>query len=214
MFTGIIEELGVVQSIRRGAEQFVLEIKAPQLVDGVAIGDSVAVNGICLTVTTKTRDGFTVDVMPETVSKTDLNNIKSGETVNLERAMTLSSRLGGHMVSGHVDGVGVIKSKTKEENALLIRIAAPDPVTRYLIERGSIAVDGISLTVMGYGDGYVDVSIIPHTAMKTTLGLKGPGDKVNLEADLIGKYVEKFISGREKKTAGLTLDTLREHGFA
>ncbi|HCG99400.1 MAG TPA: riboflavin synthase [Actinobacteria bacterium] len=214
MFTGIIEELGTIQAIRRGADQFVLDIKAPRLVAGVEIGDSVAVNGICLTVTTKTRDGFTVDVMPETVTKTNLDDIKSGETVNLERAMTMSSRLGGHMVSGHVDGVGTITSKSKAENALIIRISAPEAVTRYLIGRGSIAVDGISLTVMDYGDEYVVVSIIPHTASVTTLGFKRPGDIVNLEADLIGKYIEKFMSGQQKKTPGLTLETLREHGFA
>lgn len=214
MFTGIIEELGAVQSIKRGGEQFILEIMAPKLVPGLEIGDSVAVNGICLTVTTKTGGGFTVDVMPETVSKTDLSDLRVGEMVNLERAMTLSSRLGGHMVAGHVDGVGVVRSKLSQKNALVIKIAAPPTVTRYLIERGSIAVDGISLTVIDYGEDHVTVSIIPHTAKVTTLGFKGPGDRVNLEADLIGKYVEKFISNRQGKSPELTIDKLREYGFA
>jgi len=214
MFTGIIEELGRVQSIKRGAEQFILAITAPSLTPSLEIGDSVAVNGVCLTVTTKTGDNFTVDVMPETVAKTDLNELKPGDMVNLERAMTLSSRLGGHLVSGHVDGVGTIKSKTAHKNALLIKIMVPSAVTRYLIERGSIAVDGISLTVIDFGENHVSVSIIPHTAKVTTLGFKGSGDRVNLEADLIGKYVEKFVSGRQEQGSSLTIDKLREYGFA
>jgi len=214
VFTGIIEELGKIKSITRGAEQYILEIEAPELAPGVEIGDSVAVNGICLTATTKSASGFTVDVMPETVAKTNLNDLKRGEVVNLERAMTLSSRLGGHMVAGHVDGVGMIQSKVSEKNALKIKISAPESVTRYLIDRGSIAVDGISLTVMDYGPESVTVSIIPHTAEITTLGFKGPGDKVNLEADLIGKYVEKFTSGRQGQKSGLTMDKLQELGFA
>ncbi len=215
MFTGIIEELGKVKAIKRGAKEFVIEIGAPKLTPELQIGDSVAVNGVCLTATTKSVSGFTVDVMPETVVKTDLEELARGETVNLERAMTLSSRLGGHMVSGHVDAVGAITSKTVQQNALLIRIEAPASVTRFLIERGSIAVDGISLTVMEYGAAYVTVSIIPHTAKMTTLGFKGPGDRVNLEADLIGKYVEKFINKKDgDKSPGLTVDKLRDMGFA
>lgn len=216
MFTGIIEELGRIAAIKHGAAEFVIEIEAPMLTPEIQIGDSIAVNGVCLTATTKSARGFTVDVMPETVRKTDLEDLSRGQMVNLERAMTLSSRLGGHMVSGHVDGVGVIKSKTSQQNALLIKIEAPTTVTRFLIERGSIAVDGISLTVMDYGAGFVTVSIIPHTAKVTTLGFKGPGDRVNLEADLIGKYVEKFITEKQdgKKSSGLTIDKLRDLGFA
>jgi riboflavin synthase len=214
VFTGIIEELGAVQSIRRGGDQFTLEIMAPKLAPSLEIGDSIAVNGICLTVTTKTGSSFTVDVMPETVAKTDLNELKMGEMVNLERAMTLSGRLGGHLVAGHVDGVGVIKSKVSQKNALIIKIDTPATVTRYLIERGSIAIDGISLTVIDYGDAHVTVSIIPHTAKVTTLGFKGSGDRVNLEADVIGKYVEKFVGNRQGQNTGLTIDKLREYGFA
>lgn len=226
MFTGIIEELGKIKSIRRGANQFVIEIIAPELIPGIQVGDSVAVNGICLTATGKTGNSFAVDVMPETVAKTDLSDLKPGQMVNLERALTLASRLGGHMVAGHVDGVGVIRSKSQQKNALIIEISAPESVTRYLIDRGSVAVDGISLTVMDYGPGHVTVSIIPHTAKVTTLGFKGPGDKLNLEADLIGKYVEKFL-GKHKESrgrkgapgdietrSGLSLERLRENGFA
>lgn len=214
MFTGIIEDLGSIKSIKRGARDFIIEIEAPRLVPELAIGDSIAVNGTCLTVTVKSKLSFTVDVMPETISKTALSDLKKGDKVNLERAMTLSSRLGGHMVAGHVDGVGVIKSKKGDSNALLIKISAPESVTRYLIDRGSIAIDGISLTVMDYGDDFVAVSIIPHTAKVTTLGFKEPGDKVNLEADLIGKYVEKFVGKQKDKDPELTMDKLREHGFA
>ncbi len=214
MFTGIIEDLGSIKSIRKGAKDFIVEVEAPKLAPKLAVGDSVTVNGICLTVTTKSGTGFTVDVMPETITKTALNDLKKGDKVNLERAMALSSRLGGHMVAGHVDGVGVIKSKKEDSNALLIKISAPDSITHYLIDRGSIAIDGISLTVMGFGNDFVAVSIIPHTAKVTTLGFKKPGDKVNLEADLIGKYVEKFVSKEKEKDSGLTMDKLREHGFA
>ncbi|MCL6471597.1 MAG: riboflavin synthase [Firmicutes bacterium] len=214
MFTGIIEELGTTKSIRRAGKDFVIEIEAPSLVPELAIGDSVAVNGVCLTVTAKSDTSFTVDVMPETVAKTDLGELRVGEKVNLERALTLSARLGGHIVAGHVDAVGTIKSKVAEKNALLIKITAPESVTRYLIDRGSIAIDGISLTVMDYGDDYVSVSIIPHTAKVTTLGFKEPGDKVNLESDLIGKYVEKFLSKEKEKKSGLTMEKLRDFGFA
>jgi len=212
MFTGIIEDLGKIQSIKRGAEDFIIEIKSAKLTPELNIGDSIAVNGICLTVTTKSNNSFTVDVMPETVKKTSLNELKVSDMVNLERAMTPSSRFGGHMVSGHVDGVGEIKSKVSHRNAFLIKIKAPESVTRYLIDRGSIAVDGISLTVMEYGLDYVGVSIIPHTAKVTTLGFKGPGDKVNLEVDLIGKYVEKFIAN-QYRNQGLTMEKLQEFGF-
>ncbi|MEW5705203.1 MAG: riboflavin synthase [Actinomycetota bacterium] len=212
MFTGIIEDLGKIQSIKRGAEDFIIEIKSAKLTPELNIGDSIAVNGICLTVTTKSNNSFTVDVMPETVKKTSLNELKVSDMVNLERAMTPSSRFGGHMVSGHVDGVGEIKSRVSHRNAFLIKIKAPESVTRYLIDRGSIAVDGISLTVMEYGLDYVGVSIIPHTAKVTTLGFKGPGDKVNLEVDLIGKYVEKFIAN-QYRNQGLTMEKLREFGF-
>jgi riboflavin synthase len=227
MFTGIIEELGKLISIKKGSLEYMLSLAAPTLAPTLNIGDSVAVNGICLTVTTKTNDSFTVDVMPETVKKTNLSNLKSGSTVNLERALTLGTRLGGHLVSGHVDGVGTIKSKTLKGNALLIKMDAPRSVTRYLIDRGSIAVDGISLTVMDFGEDFVVVSIIPHTAKMTTLGFKDKGDTVNLEADLIGKYVERFLSqGRnpgktkeprlkseDEKDTGLTMKKLSEAGF-
>jgi riboflavin synthase len=218
MFTGIVEELGKVISVKKSRVDYILSLAAPFLAPGLNIGDSVAVNGICLTVTSKTGNSFAVDVMPETVKKTNLVRIKAGSTVNLERALTLSGRLGGHMVSGHVDGVGIIRSKTKKGNALLINIEAPESVTRYLIDRGSIAVDGISLTVMDIGVNLITISIIPHTAKVTTLGFKDKGDTVNLEADLIGKYVEKFLKSKEKENVNsvngvISLDKLSESGF-
>ncbi|HEY3374307.1 MAG TPA: riboflavin synthase [Candidatus Aquicultor sp.] len=213
MFTGIIEELGTIKSIKRGTDDFIIEIAAPKLTPEVTLGDSIAVNGICLTAASKTSGAFTVDVMPETLAKSDLDEIKPGEAVNLERALTLSSRLGGHMVAGHVDGVGTIRSKTVQKNALIIKMSAPEAVTRYLVDRGSVAADGISLTVIDYGQGHITVSIIPHTAKMTTLGFKKSGDKVNLEADMIGKYVAKFVAQHQGPRPGITMDALRENGF-
>jgi riboflavin synthase len=228
MFTGIVEELGTLKSIKRSSTDFILEIAAPLITADLAIGDSVAVNGICLTVTMKGKEMFAVDVMPETLNNTNLQKLKPGSSVNLERALTMSSRLGGHLVSGHVDGVGIIKSKKEDSNAVVVQIKAPESVTRYLIDRGSITVDGISLTVMGLAADAITVSLIPHTAKITTLGQKKKGDTVNLEADLIGKYVEKFVSVErgssenkvsasrmksEKKEKKLTAEKLGEMGF-
>lgn len=161
---------------------------------GLEVGDSIAVNGVCLTVVQIFPASFYADVMPETLRKTNLNELKNGDKVNLERALPAGGRLGGHFVSGHIDATGTILAQKKEGNALVLEIAAPAAVTNYLIPKGSVAVDGISLTIVEVGESSFSVSLIPHTAKYTTLGYKKPGDKVNLEADLLGKYVQKFCA--------------------
>lgn len=219
LFTGIVEELGQVRKVNRGAASAQLCVAAAKVMAGLAVGDSVAVNGVCLTVTSLLGDAFTVDVMAETLAKTNLGELKIGDRVNLERALRFGDRLGGHLVTGHVDGVGRILRKEKREIAWVFTIAAPREVARYLVRKGSVAVDGISLTVVDAWDEGFTVSVIPHTAAVTTLGFKGPGDTVNLEADLIGKYVEKFLGasrpqGEGKPGAGkIDQNFLAEHGF-
>ncbi len=193
MFTGLVEELGKVRAVARGAKSVRLTVTAKAIMDGVKLGDSIAVNGTCLTVVEYGGDWFTADVMPETVERTALAGLKSGDAVNLERTLRVVDRLGGHIVSGHIDGVGTIKTKEANDNAVVVRIAAPAEVMRYIVAKGSIAVDGISLTVAAAGPDWFTVSLIPHTASVTTLGVKGVGAPVNLEADVIGKYVEKLL---------------------
>ncbi len=204
----------------RGPASAGLKIKAGQVLKQARKGDSIAVNGVCLTVTKLGEGFFTADVMAETLAKSNLGKLAPGDMLNLERAMRLDSRLGGHLVSGHIDGAGVISGKRAEDLALVFDISAPVEVTRYLIKKGSVAVDGISLTVVNCNEQSFRVSIIPHTAGNTTLGYKGPGDTVNLEADLIGKYIEKFLlnglNGRPaagEKKDGISLSFLGEQGF-
>ncbi|AGL02223.1 riboflavin synthase [Desulfoscipio gibsoniae] len=221
MFTGLVEEKGRLISLRRGADSARLKIKAGHIMDSVQIGDSIAVNGVCLTVTSYDVGAFTADVMAETLAKTNLGALQPGDRVNLERALRLGDRLGGHLVSGHIDGVGTISRMEKHDIATLITIAAPPVVMRYIISKGSVAVDGTSLTVVDHNDDSFTVSLIPHTARATVLGQKKPGDRVNLEGDMIGKYVERWvgIAGRNEnerdKTVqrGITADLLAEHGF-
>lgn len=215
MFTGIIEEIGTIQKITGGARAFQLKIAAEKVLDGLALGDSVAVSGVCLTVVQFDARSFTADVMPETLRRTVLAECGAGSRVNLERALTLASRLGGHIVSGHVDGVGVIESLAREENAVVVRLRAEPEVARYIVEKGSVALDGASLTVVGCGRDWFSVSLIPHTAAMTTLGQKKPGDRVNIETDVIGKYVERFVSkqGQGSAKPGLTQAFLQQHGF-
>lgn len=190
---------------------------AAKVVEGVKLGDSIAVNGTCLTVVEFGDNWFAADVMPETVDRTALAGLKSGDGVNLERALRVGDRLGGHIISGHIDGVGVIRAKEKNDIAVVVRIEAPPAVMRYIIHKGSVAVDGISLTVVDTGPDWFTVSLIPHTAAMTTLGFKGTGAPVNLEADVIGKYVEKMMKPAEPAAdgakGGLTADFLADNGF-
>lgn len=218
MFTGLVEELGKIKSITKGTKSARLTIEGQVVLQDVKLGDSIAVNGTCLTVVEYTQRSFTADVMPETVRSTVLAELKPGDVVNLERTLRLGDRLGGHIVSGHVDGVGVIRSKERSDNAIVVTIEAPPQVMRYIIAKGSIAIDGTSLTIVDYGTDWFSVSLIPHTASLTTVGLKETGSKVNLEADVLGKYVAKLLglqNGDEKKQAssGLTMEFLQQHGF-
>lgn len=198
MFAGIIEEMGVVKEIDRNLQSIRLTLLAKTVLDDLEIGDSVTVNGVCTTATALIESGFTVDLSPETARVTTLGGLKAGDPVNLERAMRIMDRIGGHLVSGHVEGVGVIRDRKQEENAIILTIEAPSDILKYCIKKGSIAVDGVSLTINSLTDRSVTLSIIPHTAKVTTLGLKEIGAPVNLESDLIGKYVERLIGSKEK----------------
>lgn len=215
MFTGIVEELGVISAVRRGAHSAQLMIQAEKVLEGSRVGDSILVNGVCLTAVGFAEAVFTADVMAETLDKTNLGKLKTGDRVNLERALRLSDRLGGHLVSGHIDAVGKIAGRQKHDIATLIDIEAPSAVMRYIIKKGSVAIDGTSLTVADLGPGSFQVSLIPHTAQMTTLGFKKAGDTVNLEADLIGKYVEKLLNPPQDNTgkSKLNMSFLTEHGF-
>lgn len=198
MFTGIIEEIGVIRSLSMSGRSGEISIRAKQVLEQTKIGDSIAVNGICLTVTSLRPDGFTADVMPETVSRSSLKNASAGDRVNLERAMAADGRFGGHIVSGHIDGTGVIREMSRDENAVWVRIEAGSDILRYIVEKGSITIDGISLTVAAVTDQDFSVSIIPHTGEETTLLSRQPGGTVNLETDIIAKYTEKLLG----RTAG------------
>ena len=193
MFTGIIEGLGTISAIAASGQGSRMTITADFALDGTRIGDSIAVNGACLTAVTLSGARFTVDVAPETLQRSVLGKIKIGDRVNLERALRLSDRLDGHLVSGHVDGMATLRERKTLANAIIITYAAPPQLTRYMIEKGSVAIDGTSLTINRVDQSSFDVSIIPHTASLTTVGLKKVGDRVNIETDMIGKYVERFV---------------------
>jgi riboflavin synthase len=201
MFTGLVASLGTVERLAEGSTSCRLTVRAPQLLSGVKIGDSIAVNGVCLTVVHLRGDTFTADVMPETVRRTTLHLLQSGDRVNLEKALRPTDGLDGHIVQGHVEGVGTIQQILSEGNARVYRIQAPGELLRYIVEKGSIAVDGISLTVTETDDSGFGVSLIPHTAKMTTLGYKSAGDAVNLETDILARYVEKML-GMDKKGNG------------
>ena len=213
MFTGIVEELGKVETIRQIGHTLKLTIQAKTIMPDIAIGDSIAVNGVCLTVTDFTTQTFTTDVMPETFQATSLQMLQKGSLVNLERAMHANGRFGGHFVTGHVDGTGRIRQKTEKENAIIIDIEVSADLAKFLLMKGSVAVDGISLTVFGAAPDMLTVSIIPHTAKETVLGTKGQDDVVNLEMDMLAKYVHKFIHP-EQEVSGISETFLRENGFA
>ncbi len=212
MFTGIIEEVGTIGSIRRGGKSIALEVQANRVLDGTRVGDSIAVDGVCLTVTALHEHSFTADVMPETVKRTTLNHLKPGSKINLERALRLSDRLGGHLVSGHIDGIGRIVERRREENAEWFRIDAGQEVLRYVVGKGSVAIDGISLTVVKADSRSFTISIIPLTQEVTTILQKRSGEQVNIECDIIGKYVEKLVKG-ERPGSGVTLEILARNGF-
>lgn len=228
MFTGLTEEKGILQAIRPGAHSAVLTIGCKKILDDLAIGDSVSVNGVCLTATTLTGTGFTADVMHETLNRSSLGSLRTGSSVNLERAMAMGRRFGGHIVSGHIDGTGRIGSVTQDDNAFLYRILCGPDLLRYIVPKGSIAIDGISLTVVSVDEESFTVSIIPHTRAETTLSQKKAGDIVNLENDVIAKYTEKLLAGgvtespyltaqqhpqKEKLGSGITQAMLIENGF-
>lgn len=223
MFTGIIEETGKVEAVAKGSNSAVITIAADKVLEDTKIGDSIAVNGVCLTVTSISGRKFNADVMAETLRRSSLGSLKHGSMVNLERAMAANGRFGGHIVSGHIDGVGVISSFEKEDNAVWVEIETPVKILRYIVEKGSITIDGISLTVAKLTDSSFAVSVIPHTGEETTLLNRNPGDIVNLENDIVGKYVERLMNfktdDRDNKSEernnsdSITMNFLNENGF-
>ncbi|MEI6055319.1 MAG: riboflavin synthase [Lentisphaerota bacterium] len=216
MFTGIIEELGQFRGINSGDNTSVISVGCKDVLQDIKIGDSIAVNGVCLTIISFNSDSLKADVMPETLRKSNLGKLKRNDVLNLERALKASDRFGGHIVSGHIDGIGIIKDKKIEKNAILISFKAHRDILRYIVQKGSVAIDGISLTVTFVDSESFGVSLIPLTAKLTTLGFKKSGDEVNIECDIVGKYIEKFISEGRSNTPKSKLDEhfLKDHGFA
>lgn len=216
MFTGIVEEVGKVKAIKRGEKSSIFKINGQKILEDTKIGDSIATNGLCLTVTQLGADYFEADVMAESLNRSNMGSLVPGSLVNLERALGLTTRLGGHLVSGHIDGTGHIKEQRREDNAVWLTIAAKPEILRYVIEKGSIAIDGISLTVAGVDEQHLQVAIIPHTGEATGLLKKKVGDTVNLECDMIGKYVEKLLGVSSLNALPqnqITEDTLKTMGF-
>jgi len=217
MFTGIVEEMGVIKRLEKSGAGTTLTVLASTVMDDLEAGASVSVNGACLTVVSVGEREFAVEVSPETLAVTTLGQLAAGTPVNLERAMRVHDRIGGHLVAGHVDGVGSIRNRTPEGNAIVLTIEAPKEILRYCVHKGSIALDGISMTLNEVSDRTFSVAVIPHTAKATTLGLKKPGETVNLEADLIGKYVERLLQDRgqlpAKPAPVIDRDYLQKHGL-
>ena len=201
MFTGIVEELGAVESVEDQGDAIRLTVRASTVLEGTGLGDSIAVNGCCLTVTTIDDGTWTADVMQETLDKTSLHGVRPGDRVNLERAVTADKRLGGHIVQGHVDAVGTIAARSPSEHWEVVEIAMPATLARYLVDKGSITIDGVSLTVVAAGPDSFTVSLIPETLARTTLGHRQPGDRVNLEVDVLAKHVEKLLEARLAATS-------------
>jgi riboflavin synthase len=212
MFTGIIEETGKVHAVKRGNRSSQITIRAEKVTEDLHLGDSINTNGVCLTVTSFDKDFFTADVMPETMARTTLGMLTPGNPVNLERALKLGGRLGGHLVSGHIDGTGRIESRTKDENAEWFRIVPSKEMLRYIAEKGSVAIDGISLTVAEVNDTGFSVSVIPHTQTATAISGKKTGDAVNIECDMIAKYTERLLN-QDKGNGRISLDFLSDKGF-
>lgn len=213
MFTGIVEDTGKVSKIEYRGQEKRLTLELPPHLTEVQLGDSININGVCLTVVQKNDQKIELDLSPETLEKTGLRELKEGDRVNLERALRLTDRLGGHIVTGHVDGIGDIVENREERGFLHLGIRIPESVSRYVVRKGSIAIDGISLTVNDFQHGEIWMTLIPYTIEKTTLRQKRVGDHVNLEADILGKYVEKFLEGGNRKKGQVDLSFLREHGF-
>jgi riboflavin synthase len=212
MFTGIIEETGIIKSVQHGNKSICLTIGAEKVLQDIKTGDSINTNGICLTVVSFNKGAFSADVMPESMRRTNLGELKAGSRVNLERALKLNDRLGGHLVSGHIDGTGVISKRWEEDIALWYSIRTEPTILKYIVEKGSIAIDGISLTVSGTDSKSFDVSVIPHTQLVTILQDKKVGDTVNIECDILAKYFEKLAVSHKEK-GSITLEMLAEQGF-
>jgi riboflavin synthase len=216
VFTGLIEEIGILIGIAKGAKSAQLTISANKVLQDIRLGDSVSTNGVCLTIVRFSNKDFTVDVMPETMRRSNLKNLKIGSKLNLERALKLGDRLGGHIVSGHIDGVGLVRAIEAEDNATWVTIEAESEIMKYIIEKGSIAIDGTSLTVAYVDNKTFKVSIIPLTRDETTLLSKEIGDEVNLECDMVGKYIERLtmFSKDNDKHSAINMNFLKENGFA
>jgi riboflavin synthase len=213
MFTGIIEDKGKVLKIEYRGQEKRLTVGLPPHLTEVQLGDSININGVCLTVVQKRQQSIEIDLSKETLQKTILGELKEGDQVNLERALRLADRLGGHIVTGHIDGIGVIVEKKKERDFLQLGIRIPESVSKYVVQKGSIAIDGISLTVNEYQEGEIQLTLIPYTIEKTTLVDKKVGDRLNVEADILGKYVEKLLGRGDRKSGEMDLSFLKEHGI-
>lgn len=213
MFTGIIEEVGTVKAVQHSGSNSFIRIEAKKILEDIHLGDSIAVNGVCLTVTHFDSTTFQADVMNETLSRSSLGSLRNGSPVNLERAMAAGGRFGGHIVSGHIDGTGTVSDIRNDGIAVWYTVSAKPEILRYSVEKGSIAIDGISLTVAKVTDNSFSVSIIPHTASVTILGTKKTGDIVNLENDIVGKYVEKLMKPADSPQSGLNMEMLAKNGF-
>jgi riboflavin synthase len=213
MFTGIVEDTAKVSRIEHRGQEKSLILELPPHLTEVQLGDSININGVCLTVVQKNEQRIELDLSSETLQKTALRELREGDQVNLERALRLTDRLGGHIVTGHVDGIGEIVEKREEGDFLQLRIRVPESVSRYVVQKGSIAIDGISLTVNEYQEGEIRMTLIPYTIEKTTLRQKRVGDRVNIEGDILGKYVEKFLDRGDRKPGQVDLSFLKQHGF-
>ncbi|MGL5380743.1 riboflavin synthase [Clostridium sp.] len=215
MFTGLVEEIGEIKSIKKSKKSAFINVKARQILKDIKIGDSISTNGVCLTVVSFTENEFSVEAMAETLERSNIGKLSNGEKVNLERAMKASDRFGGHIVSGHIDGRGVITSYKNDDIAIWITIEAKEEILKYIVEKGSITLDGVSLTVAYVDNEKFKVGIIPHTSKFTTLTSKSLGDEINIECDVIGKYVEKLVNFQkvEKKIKDIDINFLIENGF-